>query len=420
MTKIISAIDIGCDRICCIIAQVENDGDIKIHGSSVRQSLGLKTGHIYDIEAAKKDIIATVKACESLAGMNIGNNIIININGFHPKTEAQEYSLTLNGKEVRQEDISALRNKIRYNIRAPENYQLLHDFEQGFCLDGQDFLRKNPLSMTCRTLSIKSQLLFAPKNQIDLLKKLMGKCNLHVGDIIYTPYASSQSVLLEQEKKLGTILIDMGAETTSFCVYDDGMPIYCDYVAWGGEHITQKIASRFAIPMVDAERLKVVHGNLIETSGDRSHVLNSAQLGNDNEVQAIGKGDFTDIIRSQVLFIVESLAEQLQNGGIEPKQIQNIVITGGAANLPGMAEFLDNCFNRPVRLAKPQSHFVGKNNEASKVFGLATSATGSQFACIIGMLRHASLQDAMSEDGSLLQGRGLWMNLWNWIMKDPI
>ena len=420
MTKIISAIDIGCGKICCIIAQAENNGDINIFGSSVKRSLGLKQGHIYDLEAARDDITATVQAAERMAGINIGDNIIININGFHPKIEAIEHSLTLDGKEVREEDISALRNKIRYNTKPPEDYQMLHYFEQGFCLDGQDFLQKKPLSMTCRELTLKSRLLYAPTSQIQQLKKLMQLCRLHVGMIIYTPYASAQSALLEQEKKLGTILIDMGAETTSFCVYEDGMPILCDYIESGGDHITRKIASQFAIALDEAERLKALHGNLIESSADRNDVLTVRHLGDNHGSHTIVKSQLTDIIRSEFTQILETLEMQLQKGGVNPQQVQNLVITGGGANLAGICEFLDDCFNRPIRLAKPQSRFVGKNNKDSGVFGLASSATGSQFACIIGMLRHATSQEALNGQGSVSQGRNLWMHLWHWVMKDPI
>ncbi len=424
MTKIISAIDIGCGKICCIIAQAENNGDINIYGSSVKQSRGLKGGHIYDSDLAKEDIISTVQAAERMAGMNIGDNIIININGFHPKIETVEHSLTLDGREVREEDISALRNKIRYNTKPPEDYQLLHYFEQGFRLDkninGQDFLQKNPLSMNCKELSLKSRLLFAPQNQIQQFKKLMQLCRLHVGMIIYTPYASCQSALLEQEKKLGTILIDMGAETTSFCVYEDGIPVLCDYVALGGDHITQKIASQFAIALEEAERLKALHGNLIESSADRNDILTVRHLGDNHGSHNIVKSDLTDIIRNEFTKILELLAMQLQKGGVNPQQVQNLVITGGGGNLPGVSEFLDDCFNRPSRLAKPQSRFVGRNNKDSAVKGLASSATGSEFACIIGMLRHATSHEALNGQGSVSQGRNLWMHLWHWVMKDPI
>ncbi len=405
--KIISAIDIGCNKICCIIAQIKNNGDIKILGHSLKQNQALQDGYINNIQALRHDISAIIQQAENHAQINIRDNIIVNINGFHPVNEIVEKHLDLDEKPVQEEDMQALRRKMKAAISQKAEH-LLYQMEYDFLLDGQKILLKTPLGMVCHRLTLRSQILLAPKESIQQLKDLIESCGLHMPDIIYTPYASAHSTLLSREKIQGTILIDMGAETTSFCVYKNNMPVLCDYVGFGGSHITSDIAGYFKISIEEAESLKISYGKVL-ASGDSGIV---SQL------------DFSELIRVRVTEILGALAHRLELCGIDPASMHNLVLSGGGSSLHGIQDIASSLFGRSVRLGLPQVRFVvsdkGGNLFNSKLIGFDYALTGPQFACIIGMLRYATTVIFTSGKFSSFGGSNFWQDLWAWIMKDPL
>lgn len=203
--------------------------------------------------------------------------------------------------------------------------------------------------------------------------------------------------LNEDEKTLGTILIDFGGGQTGVSIFKNQEMIFSGYVPLGGLHITSDIALGLATSIESAERVKTLYGNLISTAKDEQSIIDIPQIGDDgrSEINHIQRANLLAIIKPRIDEILEMVAKEIVESGYSNIS-GNIVITGSASQIGGIKELVAHTFSKRVRQGLPK-----------QIEGLAESTKGPAFSTGIGILLLAKQQ-------YISQGNGVISNISKW------
>lgn len=374
-TSVIVALDIGTTKVCTLIA-VKTAKNIEILGVGSHPSNGLKKGSVVNIEKTVESIRSSIEEAKLMAGIEELESATVGIAGNHIYCFNSSGVVPVKNKEITQNDVDRVIEAAKA-VLIPSDREILHVIPQEFKVDNTVGI-KNPIGMCGSRLEVNVHIVTGKTPLIQNLIKCVEHAGLKANSIILQPIASSKSVLTNEEKELGVVLIDIGGGTTDIAVWKEGSLIHSQIVPLGGSHFTNDLAVALKIPHNEAERIKQAHGS----------VLNQTQL---NEtyltVQGLSGTRAREVSLSYVAEVLGARAEELLNVVKEivlEKNLQDeitggYVLTGGGAlikNLPEMAEFI---LEKPVKLGYPQP------------FGGMTSAMQHpKFSTVLGLLQEST------------------------------
>jgi cell division protein FtsA len=202
------------------------------------------------------------------------------------------------------------------------------------------------------------------------------RCHLRVAAVVATPYAAGLSTLEDDEVELGSALVDFGAGSTTVGVFVEGRLVHVDAVAVGGHHVTMDIARGLSVGLIDAERLKTLHGACIASPSDDRETLSVHRTGDDMDHPShLPRSELVRIARPRVEEILELVRDRLKAAGYATHAGRRLVMTGGACQLTGLPELARKIISNQARVGRP----VG-------VEGLPESAKNPAFAAAVGLL----------------------------------
>ena len=376
-TGLIAALDVGSSKICCLIAQAQNDGALRISGVGHHASLGIKSGAIVDMAAAQNSILTAVSAAEEMAGERI-REVILSVAGSN--LSSQNYSATcfVSGKEISENEIRRLLGRAG-EIEQPLDRELLHCLPVGYSVDGTKGVR-DPRGMFAEELTANMHLVTAKAAGLRNLASCIERCHLDIECAVAAPYASGLACLVEDEIDLGATIIDMGGGTTSIAVFYDGALIFTDSIALGGQHVTNDIARGLSTPITQAERMKTLYGSAVISSSDELEVLDVPLIGEHNPARPnhVPRSLLNGVIRPRLEETFEIIRARLDTAGLTKTAGRRLVLTGGASLLAGAAELAGLVMEKRVRIGRPL-----------RVRGLADATSGPGFSSAAGLLRFA-------------------------------
>lgn len=376
----ITILDIGSSKISCFIAEIL-PGGLNIVGIGHQISGGVKSGTITDIKLAENSIRAAVGAAEQMAGLNV-DRVFVNISGCKLASHHVQAEMSIPGHEISARDIHRIIAQGCAQLEG-EDREIIHCIPVEYTIDNLKGI-KDPTGMHGKTLNAQLHVITASSSALLNITTCLAKCHLDVEDYIISPYASALACLNEDEKTLGTILLDFGGGQTSIAIFKGGNLVYADFVPVGGMHITNDIALCLSTTLESAERIKTLYGNLISTAKEEREIIDIPQIGDDgrSEMSHVERSSLVAIIRPRIEEILEMVAKRIEESGHNVGG--NIVITGGASQLGGLKEQVAHAFSKRVRQGLPR-----------KIEGMAESTKGPAFATSIGILLFADKKRAL-------------------------
>ncbi|MDD3289068.1 MAG: cell division protein FtsA [Alphaproteobacteria bacterium] len=419
--EIFSVLDIGSSKIACFIARVDENGQPHVVGIGHQLAEGVRGGLISDMELVQRAINAAVATAEQMAGETI-ERVIVNVSGPLLSSQIVNIELPLNGREITDNDIQ--RVLAQGQTLAPEDSQghaleLIHTLPVHYALDGQKGI-SDPLGMIGHLLNVQLHLISAAFGPVRTLVTAVARCHLEVEKLVATPYASGLACLVEDEIDLGSIIIDIGAGTTSFGVFFDGHMVYADGISVGGSHITSDIARGLTTSLAHAERLKTLYGSAILSQMDERELIDVPQIGEEAPEHAnhAPKAQLIRIIQPRLEEIFEMVRSRLNAAGVNEISGRRVVLTGGTSQLPGIRDVAQRILDRQVRLGRPMRisrPYANKTNSGGFT-GLAEATSGPAFSTTAGLLSMAmspdpTLQHSITEalGGNLVGRFGQWV-----------
>ena len=396
----ITALDIGTTKISVIIAEIEDEALPKIIGVGTVPSEGLRKGVVVNLEKTVQSIETAVDKAETMAGVRI-DHVYVGIAGDHIRSYNGRGVVAVAGdyNEVSEDDIRRVMDAAKAVV-MPIDREIIHVIPQEFIVDDQRGIR-DPLGMSCTRLETEVHIVTGAVTSAQNICRSVERTGVKVKDLVLEPLASCYSVLTEDEKELGVILIDIGGGTSDIAMFFEGCIRQTSVVALGGDNVTNDIALCLRTPIEQAENVKLKHGC----------ALHSALEGEDETVEISGVGGrpprkvsrelLVDIIQPRMEEIFRLSLGEIKKSDYASFMNTGIVITGGASMLKGAVDLAEEIFDMPVKLGVPCG-FTG----LSDLVQSPVHATG--IGLIIYAIQHRYELEGMLSNGEL----GLFERIW--------
>ena len=374
---LIVGLDIGTSKIVAIVAQMLPDGRYEIVGLGQHESKGLRKGVVVNIEHTVQSIQKALEEAELMADCKI-KTVYTGIAGSHIRSFNSSGMVAIKDKEVNEADVSRVIETSKA-VNIPTDQQILHVLPQEFIIDGQEDIRE-PIGMSGVRLEVKVHIVTGAVSAVQNIVKCVRRCGLEVADLTLQPLASSNSVLTDDEKELGVVLVDIGGGTTDIAIFTGGAIRHTAVIPIAGDQITNDIAMALRTPTQDAEDIKLSHALAKQVLANPNDKLEVPGIG-DREPRTLSKQALAAVVEPRVEELFSLVHQVVRESGYEELLSSGVVITGGTSLLPGMLELAEDIFLKPVRLGMPS--YNG---------GLADVVRTPRFATAVGLLEEARLQ----------------------------
>lgn len=367
--RTIVGLDIGTEVIKVAVGKYDDNGKLEIVATSSKKSVGLKNGVIVNIEDAKDAIKVAIEEVEQNAGMLV-NSVIVAVGGSLIQSENATATVPIkpnpktNRKEVTQDDIDQVID-MAIAINSPADREKIHVIPQRYLVDGISIGTQSPINRLGNKLAVEVHMVTGSKTVIQNMKSCMNRAGYILDAVMLKTLAQTQSVCHDDELELGSIIIDLGADTTDVMVLLHGAPVSTASIPVGGNLVTSDISIVTGIPVAAAETIKLESG-CCWLPGIGS---------NDEDVILPGVGGRPPelLARSQLCQIIQARVEQIfalvraeikKNTSDSITQLSgNIILTGGGAMMEGIVELAQAKFRTSsVRIGIPDS-LGGKESE---------------------------------------------------------
>ena len=366
--KLITSIDIGSSKVCCIIAEITGDVP-KIIGIGHHGISGIKQGVSPNMETIENAILNAVHKAEKGANLTV-KNAIINISGKHLLSEIMSVTTDIKGHAVGEADIRKLLMQ-GTNTNPGKDFSILHANPIRFSIDkGQSVT--NPRGMYGNTLTGHLHIVTGALNPTRNIVNCLRRCHIDVRGIVPSAIASGFSTLVEDEIDLGVILVDMGSHHTNVAIFMDGEVVHTDSIPLGGVNITNDLAQGLATSLSAAERIKILHGSAIETTEDSRVMVEVPPLDGQQTPVHVRRSLVTSIVKPRVEEILEMIRRRLEKSDVYKMTSRRVVLTGGTSQLPGLRELTQKILHKQARLGKPLDAFKSRDPYSFPSFATCT------------------------------------------------
>ena len=390
---LIAILDVGTSKVACLVLRFDGpersrgeDGvgslagqsSFRVIGAATTRSRGVRFGEVDAMQETERAIRTAVQAAQKMAGVRV-DHVIACLSGARPRSYGLAGDVNVNGEVVSGEDIG----RVLAACDMPdlgEGREVLHAQPINFNLDHRTGM-SDPRGHAGNVLSTDMHLLSVDAAAMQNLFQCIRRCDLELAGIASSAYVSGISSLVEDEQELGAACIDMGGGSTGVSIFMKKHMIYADSVRMGGEHVTQDISMGLQVPHAIAERIKTFYGGVVATGmDDREQIEIGGDTGDwERDRRTVSRAELIGIMRPRVEEILEEARARLDAAGFEYLPSQQIVLTGGASQIPGLDGLASRILGQQVRLGRPL-----------RVQGLPQAATGPAFAAAVGLTLFAT------------------------------
>ena len=329
---IIVGVDIGSSKVCTVVGEVNNFGQIEIICNTSYKCSGLKKGKIINEEEIILSLAKTIKDAEEETSLKI-NSAYVTIPGKYvtivqnriTKEAKDKYS----GISVRDVQNAIMQVK---DIEIPEGKTLIDIVPDQITLDNGTVVA-DPVGNLSSNFTISAQVILAERNYVRQLNSIFKKAGLEIDGIVPITLAERNLVLDKNELHDNIMLLDIGAGNTDIGVFEGASFVYTNSIPVGGDNITNDIALVLNISEEEADKLKRQYGLALKSfiDNDNEIVLNTCKDESKNKV--IKSSELIEIIEARIEEIFTIINKDITNHGLKQK-INNVVLTGqGIVNI---------------------------------------------------------------------------------------
>ncbi len=401
-TEHIVGLDIGTTKVCAVVGEVDEDGDVQIAGVGLVPSSGIRKGIVVDIDATTRAIEEAVDRAERMAGMQVGA-LYASVSGEHLASTNSRgvVAISRGDHEIGEPDVERVIEAARMAALPASDREIVHLLPRGFVVDGHDGVH-NPVGMYGARLEVEAHIVTGTSTVLANLMKCVQRAGLEVEEVVLEPLASAEAALTPPERELGVVIADIGGGTTSLGVFASGGLCHTAILPIGGHHITSDIAVGLRTPVAEAEKLKLRFGAATPADTSEGELIEVLNVG-DREPRILPRRVLCEIIEPRLQEITNLLRLQIRRSGYAHLIPAGVVLTGGTALLRGITRFLSEKLELPARTGMPE-----------QVGGL-TDAVGSPiYATAVGLVlygvRHRGARVARHTNGA-----GLWGRMRGWM-----
>ncbi|HUP66206.1 MAG TPA: cell division protein FtsA [Thermoanaerobaculia bacterium] len=367
------ALDIGTSKVCVLVGEVNDRGQLEITGKGTAPMRGTRRGNIINLDQAIDAVKKAVDEAEVMAGVQI-ESACVGAAGDQIRSANSRGVISVTGKnkEITREDIDRVLEKSR-SIPIPGELEVLHVIPREFVVDAQDGIH-DPLGMTGSRLEAQVHIVTGSRTHDQNILTCVNKAGIAVSELVAEPLAAAEAVLTSDEKEMGVLLIDLGAGTTDYAAFLEGTVVHSNVLPVGAGHFTSDISVVLRTPMDDAERIKRRHGCALSSLVVDDQPIEVPTVGG-RAPKIVSRHELTNILEPRAAEIAKLVWRDLEKVGLEKEIRSGIVLIGGGAEMDGMLEMCEQIFDCQARKGTPKG-----------LGGLADTVNGPEWATAAGLL----------------------------------
>ena len=385
---VVAILDVGTSKVACLVLRFDGSGPLsddnsigsmagqsgfRVIGAATTRSRGVKLGEIRAMQETESAIRTALQAAQKMAEMRV-DHVIACFSGAEPRSYGLDGQIDLEDQIVTEAEVA----RVLASCDVPDyggGREVLHAQPVNFALDHRSGL-SDPRGQLGQSLAVDMHMLTVEADVIQNLAHCIKRCDLELAGIAASSYAAGIACLVEDEQELGAACIDLGGGSTSVSIFMKKHMIYADAVRIGGDHVTGDISMGLGIPTARAEWIKTMHGGVHATGMDDREMI---EIGGDtgdweHDRRRVSRAEVIGIMRPRVEEILEEVRVRLDAAGFDHMPSQQIVLTGGGSQIPGLDGLASRILGHQVRLGRPL-----------RVHGLPQSATGPGFSSVVGL-----------------------------------
>ncbi len=390
---VVAILDVGSNKIACLVLRFDgsnrlsDDNSIgslagqsgfRVIGAATTRSRGVQFGEITAMQETERAIRTAIQGAQKMAEIRV-DHVIACFSGAQPRSYGLDAAIEVEGQVVTEAEVA----RVLSACDVPEygaGREVLHAQPVNFALDHRSGL-SDPRGQLGMQLAVDMHMLTVDAPAIQNLVHCIKRCDLELAGIASSAYASGIASLVEDEQELGAACVDIGGGTTGVSIFMKKHMIYADSVPMGGDHVTGDISMGLSVPTANAERIKTFYGGVHATGmDDREMIEIGGETGDwEHDRRKVSRAELIGIMRPRVEEILEEVRTRLDAAGFEHLPSQQIVLTGGGSQIPGLDGLASRILGQQVRLGRPL-----------RVHGLPQAATGPGFSSAVGMCLFAA------------------------------
>ncbi|MES2528435.1 MAG: cell division protein FtsA [Bdellovibrionota bacterium] len=371
--SVIVALDIGTTKVCTLIAHKTPKG-LDILGVGSHPSNGLKKGSVVNIEKTVESIRSSIEEAKLMAGIEDLDSATIGIAGNHIFCFNSSGVVPVKNKEINQSDVDRVIEAAKA-VLIPSDREILHVIPQEFKVDTTAGI-KNPVGMRGSRLEVNVHIVTGKTPLIHNLIKCVEQAGLAANSVILQPIASSRSVLTQEERELGVVLIDIGGGTTDIAVWKEGSLLHSQIIPLGGSHFTNDLAVALKIPHNEAERIKLAQGTVLKDNQNESYMTVQGLSG--TKPREVPLSFIADILGARAEELFQVVREVIVEKNLQNEITGGFVLTGGGALIRNLSELAEYYLEKPVKIGYPMAFG-----------GMTTAMQHPKFSTVLGLLQES-------------------------------
>lgn len=385
--NIIAALDVGTSTVTTVVAERHKDGgELRILGVGIARSQGMRRGAVVDMDDVIEAIRRSSAAANREANVSV-SSVFLAVGGSHISVSSSRGAVAVSraDQEIAPEDVRRALAAAESFIAKNPNKEVLHMIPRDFKVDSEAGI-KDPIGMHGMRLEADTLIIECSTPMLKSLLKCVENAGLRVVDYVFAPIAAAEAVLSKRQKEMGVMLVDVGAGTADFIVYEEGVPLHAGVLPLGGSHITGDVAIGFRTHPDIAEQIKTTHGNALPDALSKRDVVHLSEFVPDDPA-IFSRRELADIIGARLQDLFELLQKELKKINRTRLLPAGVVLIGGSSLVPGMVTLTRQEIGLPAEQGVAQG------------FGPETDiGTDPSLAVALGVARWA---DRRSERGSM-------------------
>ena len=382
---IIVGLDIGVSKVSCVIGQVNKFSEIEVIGYGLSNNSGIKRGQILDYERVGQSIRDAVNSAEQISELSV-NSAYVNIKGMNVRIEkvVMESEVERPDDGMTVNDIYNLYTKIQISTRLERDEQIIDILPSAYVVNGRIY-KEEPIGAFCKTFQMEVEVVIARGDYIVGVQKALKCAGLKIDGLILETLATSNIILMPEEKQNGVLMLDIGGGHTDISVYKKDKLEFYTTLPVGGDHITNDISLTFDISTDEAEKLKRQYNLALVSMITNNHEIKLTSKSSSNNTNDIVKcSEIVQVIEARIKEIYQIIRRMLQEKGMTTA-INTVVLTGqGISNIVGAEELAAKTLKiNNVRVCSPKLINVIKPQHTT-VYGMVRYIAG------LGVSKHVN------------------------------
>lgn len=390
--NLLVGLDVGTSKCVAVVGELTADGQLDIVGRGEHVSRGMNRGDVVNIEQTTQAIKRAVENAEHMANCR-AQSVFVGISGTHIRSLNSTGVAPVRAGSVSERDVDSVMDAARA-IAIPADQKILHVIPQEFVVDGREGIH-DPVGMHGVRLEAKVHIVTGSISAAQNIHKCIESCGLRVDKLILQHLASSYATLLPDERDLGVCMVDIGGGTSDIAVFKGGTIRHTAVLPIAGNQVTNDISVAFRTPAAYAEELKVNYGVALPQFADGYEEIEVKGVGEQNP-RRLARLTLSEVIKPRYEELFRFIRKELHRSDWYDLVAGGVVLTGGAAQMPGVIELAEEVFELPVRLGVPHD-----------VEGLKDVIRNPAYATAVGLLQYGRASKPQPTRDAT-QGFGYW------------